>query len=63
MEAVRGGRSPDPSAGPRFATRLERLRPLASESLLAVFALAMDDAMEHTFGRQLARMPRESRRR
>jgi DNA-binding transcriptional MerR regulator len=37
---------------------LERLRPLASESLMAVFGLAMDDATERTFGRQLERLPR-----
>ena len=37
---------------------LERLRPLALESLIAVFGLAMDDATERTFGRQLERLPR-----
>jgi DNA-binding transcriptional MerR regulator len=37
---------------------LERLRPLAVESLVAVFGLAMDDATERTFGRQLERLPR-----
>jgi hypothetical protein len=37
---------------------LERLRPLASESLMAVFGLAMDDATERTFGRPLERLPR-----
>jgi DNA-binding transcriptional MerR regulator len=37
---------------------LERLRPLALESLVAVFSLAMDDATERTFGRQLERLPR-----
>ena len=45
---------------------LERLRPLASESLLAIFQLAMSDAVEKAFGRQLERMQREpdrSRRR
>jgi DNA-binding transcriptional MerR regulator len=36
---------------------LERLRPLATESLLAMFSLAMDDATERTFGRQLERLP------
>jgi DNA-binding transcriptional MerR regulator len=36
---------------------LERLRPLAAESLLAMFGLAMDDATERTFGRQLERLP------
>jgi DNA-binding transcriptional MerR regulator len=38
---------------------LERLRPLASESLLAVFQLAMTDAVDKAFGRQLERMQRE----
>ena len=37
---------------------LERLRPLAVESLVAVFCLAMADATERTFGRQLERLPR-----
>ena len=41
---------------------LERLRPLAAESLLAMFRLAMDDATEHTFGRQLERLPDPSKR-
>jgi hypothetical protein len=35
---------------------LERLRPLAAESLHAMFGLAMDDATERTFGRQLERL-------
>ncbi len=41
---------------------LERLRPLASESLLAMFALAMDSATERTFGRQLERLPKRRKR-
>ena len=41
---------------------LERLRPLASESLLAVFAMAMDTATERTFGRQLERLPERRKR-
>ena len=36
---------------------LERLRPLATESLVAMFALSMDEATEETFGRQLERLP------
>ena len=43
------------------AEALERLRPLAAESLLAMFRLAMDDATEHTFGRQLERLPSPSK--
>jgi DNA-binding transcriptional MerR regulator len=42
---------------PEVSEALERLRPLASESLLAVFQLAMDDAVEEAFGRQLERLP------
>ena len=34
---------------------LERLRPLASEVLLAVFGLAMTEATEKAFGRELER--------
>ncbi len=41
---------------PEVSDALERLRPLAAESLLAVFALAMDDAAERAFGRQLERL-------
>ena len=40
---------------------LERLRPLASESLLAIFQLAMTDAVDRAFGRQLERIQREPR--
>jgi hypothetical protein len=36
---------------------LERLRPLAAESLLAIFGIAMDDAADRAFGRQLERLP------
>jgi DNA-binding transcriptional MerR regulator len=43
---------------PEVSESLERLRPLAVESLVAVFGLAMDDATERTFGRQLERLPR-----
>ena len=42
---------------PEVSEALERLRPLAAESLLAIFALAMDEATERTFGRQLERLP------
>jgi DNA-binding transcriptional MerR regulator len=35
---------------------LERLRPLASEALLAVFQLAMTEATERAFGRELERI-------
>lgn len=43
---------------PEVADALERLRPLASDALQAVFALAMDDAVERQFGREMEREPR-----
>jgi hypothetical protein len=46
---------------PEVSDALERLRPLASESLLAVFGLAMEDAAERAFGRQLERLPEPGR--
>jgi DNA-binding transcriptional MerR regulator len=46
---------------PEVREALERLRPLAAESLLAVFQLAMSEAVEQAFGRELDR--RASRRR
>lgn len=46
---------------PEIQAALERLRPLASEALLAAFRLAMDDAIETAFGRALARMERRRR--
>jgi DNA-binding transcriptional MerR regulator len=47
---------------PEISERLERLRPLAAESLHAMFAIAMDEATERTFGRQLERLPDPERR-
>jgi DNA-binding transcriptional MerR regulator len=41
---------------PRVREALERLRPLAGESLLAVFGIVMTDAVEHAFERELARL-------
>jgi len=41
---------------PEVREALERLRPLASDSLLAVFQLAMSDAVEERFGRELERL-------
>jgi len=40
---------------PRVREALERLRPLASESLLAIFQLVMTEATEKAFGRSLER--------
>ena len=47
---------------PEVSEALERLRPLAAESLHAMFGLAMDDATERTFGRQLERLPEPPQR-
>ncbi len=47
---------------PEVSDALERLRPLAAESLLAVFGLAMDDAAERAFGRHLERLPGPGKR-
>jgi DNA-binding transcriptional MerR regulator len=41
---------------PEVREALERLRPLAAESLLAFFGLVMDEAVESAFGRQLERI-------
>jgi DNA-binding transcriptional MerR regulator len=46
---------------PEVREALERLRPLAAESLLAVFQLTMSDAVEKAFGRELERMRRGRR--
>jgi hypothetical protein len=35
---------------------LEKLRPLASEAMLAVFQLAMNDVVEQEFGRELQKI-------
>jgi DNA-binding transcriptional MerR regulator len=47
---------------PEVSDALERLRPLAAESLLAVFGLAMDEAAERAFGRSLERLPTRRKR-
>jgi hypothetical protein len=44
---------------PRVRETLERLRPLASETLLAVFQLTMTEVVEETIGRELKREARE----
>ena len=48
------GRPPERWAEVRSA--LERLRPLAAESLLGIFQLAMSDAVDSAFGREIVRM-------
>lgn len=45
---------------PEVRAALERLRPLAGESLTAMFGLAMTDAIDHAWGREIARMERPS---
>ena len=40
---------------------LERLRPLASESLVAAFQVVMADAVEEALGRELKRIAKDSR--
>jgi DNA-binding transcriptional MerR regulator len=47
---------------PQMLDTIERLRPLASQSVLAVFQLAMTDTVEREFGRVIERMrPQEAR--
>jgi DNA-binding transcriptional MerR regulator len=47
---------------PEVRDALERLRPLAGEVLLAVFGLAMTEATERAFGRELDKIEKELRR-
>jgi DNA-binding transcriptional MerR regulator len=53
----RAGRPED--EWPQVRESLERLRPLASEALLAVFQMTMTEVVEETFGRELKRETRE----
>jgi DNA-binding transcriptional MerR regulator len=50
-----------PERWPEVREALERLRPLAAESLLAVFQLTMSEAVEEAFGRELDRRPSQER--
>ena len=43
---------------PEVLAALERLRPLAGEALLGMFGLAMTDAVEKAFGRELEKVQR-----
>jgi DNA-binding transcriptional MerR regulator len=45
---------------PEVNAALERLRPLAMEAITAVFGLAMSDAVEQAFGRELDRLGDEA---
>ena len=47
---------------PEVRDALERLRPLAAEVLLAVFGLAMTEATDRAFGRELQAIKEEVRR-
>jgi DNA-binding transcriptional MerR regulator len=47
---------------PRMREALDRLRPLASESLEAVFQIAMTEAVEHALDEELARIGEENGR-
>jgi hypothetical protein len=46
---------------PRVSEAFERLRPLASESLLAIFQLTMTETVERTLERELQRQSRRTR--
>ena len=57
---VEGGRSP--SDLPRIRQALERLRPLASSTLVATFERVMSEHVERAFGEQLERRTNEPAR-
>ncbi|WP_187369350.1 MerR family transcriptional regulator [Baekduia soli] len=46
---------------PEVRDALERLRPLAAESLLSIFGVAMADASEAAFGREIERLRKRRR--
>src|SRR3954452_5114955 len=46
---------------PEVRDALERLRPLAADTLLAIFGVAMADASENAFGREIERLQRRRR--
>lgn len=48
---------------PEVREALERVRPLASESLLSLFQLAMNEAVERAFGQGVERLTHHSRKR
>jgi len=48
---------------PEILDALERLRPLASDSLMAVFLMAMEEEVEEALGRELKRARKDARRR
>lgn len=48
-----------PERWPEIVDAIERLRPLAGEALIAVFKLAMTEAVDKAFGREIERAARE----
>jgi hypothetical protein len=46
---------------PKIQEALERLRPLASDALLAVFGMAMAESIDKAFGRELEKVERSQR--
>jgi len=55
----RAGRPPE--QWPKVRERLERIRPLASQAVVAIFGLAMGDAVERALGEELERMQGSAR--
>lgn len=45
---------------PEVSDALERLRPLAGEVLMAMFSIAMTEAIDQAFGREMARVKRRT---
>ena len=56
LEAVRGRRAAPRHDLPEVRDALERLRPLASDALLAMFQLVMTEAVEDRMGREVERI-------
>jgi DNA-binding transcriptional MerR regulator len=52
-----------PERWPEVLGALERLRPLAADTLLAVFGVAMADASDAAFGREIERLRRRQQKR
>jgi DNA-binding transcriptional MerR regulator len=52
-----------PERWPEIADALDRLRPLAGEAVMATFQIAMANAVETAFGREMERALRPPRRR
>jgi DNA-binding transcriptional MerR regulator len=55
-------RGEPPEEWPGIRAALERLRPLAVESLLAVFQLAMGERVEEAYEREMTRLGQDDRR-